>query len=475
MGGTGTTRTSPHAWLRILVAGFLLLSVTACGARWSDEQRAQVLARSEGGSGGEGDRASGPTTTVARSATSMAGDDGASGSGGPGGPAGGGTDGAGGGGEGGGGTGGPAPCEAPSDAPGVSDDTITIGTVSSLSGPVPGLGESALAAVRSYVEYRNATGGVCGRQLALQSADDGADNGRFRSHLNELGPRVLAFAGGITGGDAGGADVIDQLQIPYIVASISKVFEDAEYVLDLYPDFDGGGAIGKYDYLFDQGVRTASLVLAGLDQTRAEADKQQAVMEASGIRVVDRQELPLATLSYDSAARRVANSKADYMLFIYDAGNSASMARSMAGTGYEPKFEEYLVAYGTNFIEAAGPGAEGTVSWLRFIPNEEAGGNAEQTAFLEWMDRVSPGIPRDNFAVDSWAAAKALVDAISALPGPITRDAVYQQLRSVTEFDAGGFIGPVNLGNETYEGCFIAMKVQNGRWTRLAPAQGFLC
>ena len=40
---------------------------------------------------------------------------------------------------------GPSPAAAPSDAPGVTDTEITLGTISSLSGPVPGLGASALA------------------------------------------------------------------------------------------------------------------------------------------------------------------------------------------------------------------------------------------------------------------------------------------------------------------------------------------
>src|SRR3546814_7940878 len=35
------------------------------------------------------------------------------------------------------------PCAAPSDAPGVSDDKIVVGNISSISGPVPGLGATS--------------------------------------------------------------------------------------------------------------------------------------------------------------------------------------------------------------------------------------------------------------------------------------------------------------------------------------------
>jgi hypothetical protein len=45
----------------------------------------------------------------------------------------------------------------------------------------------------------------------------------------------------------------------------------------------------------------------------------------------------------------------------------------------------------------------------------------------------------------------------------------------MNEYDAGGFIGKIQLGNKLNNGCFIAMKVVNGAWTRMAPEQGFLC
>src|SRR5690606_15849532 len=75
---------------------------------------------------------------------------------------------------------GPLACAAPSSAPGITDDEIAIGTINSLSGPVPGLGASHLAATQAYAAYRNATGGVCGRKVRVVAADDGADGARYR-------------------------------------------------------------------------------------------------------------------------------------------------------------------------------------------------------------------------------------------------------------------------------------------------------
>ena len=449
------------------------LLASGCGARWSDDQRDSVAARYQGGGAAGPGTATGDTSldaAEAGTAADAAGDPGAAtapGAAGTGSGGGGGTAAA----------AGAKPCAAKSTAPGVTDDEITIGSISTLSGALPGLGASSLAAVRAYVAYRNSTGGVCGRQLVLKSVDDGMDNGRYRAALDGLSSQVLGIAGGVGGGDAGGVDVATSKKIPVVNTPISTAFQNGPTVFDINPPFANVNAvIGKYRYLHSQGVRKAALVYIAVDQTREEVDdKQKPQMQAAGIQVVHQAELPLSTLSFDSAARAVANSGADYMLFVSDGSQSASMAKSMRDTGHKLKFEEYLTAYGSNYLELAGAAAEGTTNWIRSVPNEEPNTSPEQTTYLTWMRRIAPDSPADVFAADSWAATKAFVDALAALPGPITRDALIAQLKSTKTYDAGGLIGAIQLGPKRNNGCFIAMKVVGGKWKRTAPAKGFLC
>lgn len=470
--------------LTSLALAGLLVTTAACGARWDEAQRDAVLA---GGNGaGEQFAAGGPATGAGRTATGTgsgsSGSTGAAGAGAtPGGdptaaaaggdPAAPGTDAPAAG-------GGAAPCAAPSDAPGVTDGEITLGTISTLSGAVPGLGASAEGAARAYVAYRNATGGVCGRKLALKTADDGMDNGRHRSILTEMDGQVLGVVGGIAGGDAGSAQTVDQLGIPVAAVAISKPFDDAANTFNVNPYFgDVNQALPKYRWLFEQGVRKAAVVYTAVDQTRSEiALRHKPQMIAAGIEVVYTGEVPLSTLSYDSAARAVANSGADYLLFLADGSISASMARSMYGTGYKGlKFADYLQAYGSKFPELAGPGAEGAMSAIRSLPNEEPGTSPEQSQFLDWMGRAAPDQPADVFAADSWAAAKAFVDNLEALPGPITREALLAQFAAVGEYDAGGLLGPIDFGAQRSRGCVIIMRYEGGSWRRVAPGQGFMC
>jgi ABC-type branched-subunit amino acid transport system substrate-binding protein len=458
------------------------LLTAACGARWSDDERAAVYARANGtatdaSSGSTGGGSGASSTTVAGGEVATDGGSALATTGGTGsaastgsGPAtatGGTTGGA---------TGGPAPCGVASTAPGVTKDTITVGSIATVSGPLPGLGESSLDAVRAYLAYQNSKGGVCGRKLVLKNGDDGSENNRFRSLATEFAGSTFGLVGDFAAGDGGGVDVVTSQHVPVVATAFTDSFQNAPTVFDVNPSpANPNAVIGKYRFLYAQGVRTASVATLAQAQSLSQLNLQVSQMQAAGIKVVNRQELPVSTLSFDAPARAVANSKADYFLFLGAGNLNSSMARSIKGSGYKLKFQEYLTAYGSDFIAMAGDASEGVTGWSRALPQEERGTNPELDKFLTWMGRTAPGIAPDPFAVDAWNASKIFFDNLQALPGPISRDAMIAKLKGVGTYDGDGFYGPIKLGAKVSNSCYVAMQVVGGKWKRLTPDKGFLC
>lgn len=311
----------------------------------------------------------------------------------------------------------------------------------------------------------------------LKEVDDGLDNGRYRAALQELNPEVVGIAGGFAVGDVGGEGLIDELEIPIVNTPTGETWE-SRWVFDVNPEFPRPDMkIGKYEYLYEQGARKVAMAYLAIDQSRLEANIQIGLMEAAGLEVVDVNELPISTLSYDAAARRAANSGANYFWATLDTNGQAKMARAVEDTGHEWLIREYsYTTYGTQFIELAGPAAEGSMSWLRSLPTEESSTNEAMATYVEWMNRVSPGIPQDLFSIDSWVSTKVFFESLEALPRPISREALVQQMRSIDTYDADGMFGPIRLGQEQHQGCYLGMIVRNGAWERLAPTGGgYLC
>lgn len=465
-----------------LLLGLCTLGLAGCGARWTDDQAELIAARDQKTSADQPvatSRSSSATTTPTRS--QMTSPTGATGGDGPE-PVGdesasqaevgrgetpGTDDGA---------AAGPA-CAAPSEAPGVSATTIEVLSISSLSGPSPGLGASAAAATRSYVSFLNSTGGVCGRQIVLREVDDGTDVGRYRSIVQESAPSVFGIASGFTAADVGGREVLGKTGIPLVTVVSQDTLAELPNVFDTNPGYETtANSSAKYRYMYAEGARRAAFVYIAVDQSRALADVERQLVEAAGIEVVLVKEAPLSTLNWDSAARAVANSKADLMVFIADTGANASMARSLAGVDHDLEFPDYFtLAYETSFIDQAGPAAEGATTWLRTLPNTDASSNEQVALFIEWMDRAAPGEIKDQFGADGWTSAKTFFDILARIPGPISREAFIETARSIETYDAGGMLGPIRLGRGLTNGCIVGMQVRSGAWARLAPTSGFLC
>ena len=55
---------------------------------------------------------------------------------------------------------------------GITKSTVTVGNISIISGPVPGLFQGAAYGAQSYFAYLNSKGGVNGRKIQLKSYDD---------------------------------------------------------------------------------------------------------------------------------------------------------------------------------------------------------------------------------------------------------------------------------------------------------------
>ena len=69
---------------------------------------------------------------------------------------------------------------------------------------------------------------------------------------------------------------------------------------------------------------------------------------------------------------------------------------------------------------------------------------------------------------------RAINDAMAANgndPNSITRANVLKAIKNIHDFDAGGMIPKVDIGNKTGSTCIVGMQVQNGKFVRVDPPQ----
>src|ERR1700722_20456685 len=84
------------------------------------------------------------------------------------------------------------------DEPGVNASRIIFGQVAALSGPAAALGTGMRDGIRAAFAEANRTGGVQGRELVLESRDDGYEpNNTIAATTQILGDNVFALIGSV--------------------------------------------------------------------------------------------------------------------------------------------------------------------------------------------------------------------------------------------------------------------------------------
>src|SRR5207253_3335634 len=78
---------------------------------------------------------------------------------------------------------------------GVTADKITLGNVSLLTGPVPGLFKGAVSGTQAFFAYQNSLGGVCGRKLQLDPRDDNFDANQNKTQYQDAIGKDFGFVG----------------------------------------------------------------------------------------------------------------------------------------------------------------------------------------------------------------------------------------------------------------------------------------
>ncbi len=480
---------------RIRRTAVLLLAavlMAACGARLSEDQRAALETTGAASSGasptgvatGAGDTASGDaatTTTVAGESptTAASGDQAAA-------PAQAASSG------GGGGAATPGQSAQPAASAescagggnsdiGVTADEIKLGNVSTISGPIPGFGQTGVDGAKAYVNFVNATGGVCGRKLTLVTADDRLQSGTNKSETDKLKSQVLGFVGGTTVVDDGAAQSIAGTNIVLTGLAISDAMIRSANNFPAVPInlADGGNNSVNILKYFKQtrGVSKAAIIIPDQASAKARGQAYAKDLQSAGYQVVLETTVPVTETNYADDAANIEAKGAELLITTLEVSGMSNLAKAMEQNGYFPKVPFYgAQAYGRVFLKQAGSAAEPTVLGLSYEIPEDAGSVPPVKDFITWYERTNPGADVDFFGIYGWVAAKMYVDVLRTVSGPPTRDKVLAKFQALTSYDADGMIAPVNPAQKQGATCFLVAEVDNGKWVRTHPdSPGFDC
>ena len=131
-----------------------------------------------------------------------------------------------------------------------------------------------------------------------------------------------------------------------------------------------------------------------------------------------------------------------------------------------------LQCYDRRLIEQGGSDVEGQYVSLVILPFDETNTNRELKTFVSTVGKHKV----DGFAALAWAAGVLFQQAVDQIVNKsgvngLTRKALLDSLGTFHAFDANGMIGTVDVAGRTPSRCYALVKVNHGRFVRVAPTK----
>jgi ABC-type branched-subunit amino acid transport system substrate-binding protein len=378
-----------------------------------------------------------------------------------------------------------APATAAQDAAttGITPKTVTVGNVSIISGPVPGLFEGASIGVKAYFDYINSKGGVNGRKLDVDAMDDAFSGQQNQTETQSAVSSDFAMVGSFSLFDGYGCKAL----------AADPAMPDVSVTLDpnaqaLPNDFSAdptviGSSLGPWQYYKKHFPKDLNIGTIVSDTSSAEdqINGELAAAQSIGYKVAYTDDInPLqSNFTTDVINMRSKGVNAVDLTGI-DWQDAAIFVENMETQNWHPGlvFSGGPV-YAEQFIShAGGPAATNGIMIGQAFPlylGEDASMLPADKLFLEYTKKVNSSWVPDLYTLFGWASAQLFVQALQAAGPNPTRGSVIAQLKKITSFDASGMVSATDPAAKKPSGCFVMATIKDGKYVRVLPKSGFDC
>jgi branched-chain amino acid transport system substrate-binding protein len=348
-------------------------------------------------------------------------------------------------------------------SPGITDDTITLGITTPLSGATAGPGTCTVAGIQAYFGLRNADGGIefgdgQTRTVEIEALDDTYDPQQAASNYDQLKDDVFAMTAGLgtptnrAWRDAAIADEVPQV----LIMTGDPLFSDLEespWQLGFVPIYQNEGeAFGEL--LAASGEEHRVAILSQNDDYGdgyVEGFKS-AVEGADNIEIVDELTYEATDTSVDAQITQLANSDADV---IFNAMSIVPLVISAMQKAQQLNWlPSWFLPSNTSspgaVLEPGGASAFPGVYSVSFAKAPQSPAFAEDedvqtylSALAEYGDYPDP--PAFPHCQWSWMVGATLEQAFGEMTEP-TRDNFMEALRSIDGYEAPLMLPDTSVG-----------------------------
>lgn len=325
------------------------------------------------------------------------------------------------------------------DVPGVTEDSILLGTTLPITGPAAAAGEGLVAGIRIALDEANAAGGIDGRTLDLVALDDGFDPPRLVANARRLIEEEGVYAMASPAGSQalpGIWDFVEQAGT-IVWGPVSPQDPQLQEVYILGP---GRGEQMQIctDYAAEQGITQVGLI--GQDNQLGEEGNagMEAATAVNGLDYVGFERVEVLSQDISSAVLNLRDAGAEAIMLSTDNVQAALIMQETEALGYDVVLCADNGGGGTggpNTVGSAGAAAEGFIGGLQVeLPTStENEAVAEWRALAEAYTGEGDAQKLSNFSLQTYYYTRALLEVIDRLDGDLAYENFHTTAESLVE------------------------------------------
>jgi len=361
-----------------------------------------------------------------------------------------------------------------SSAPGVTANSITVGTISTQTGTLASNFGSLIYGEKAYFDYINSQGGVNGRKIDYKYAlDDGGNPTTFNQLANTLINQDHVFA--VTG--VGTAFFTPNL---FVEAGIPTYGYNVTGNWAPQPNlFAAGGSVQYYpagapQVSFvarkTQAKPSIAFIAYGIAASADACQSEQNALQAAGYTISYsdlKVNYPGSTVATD--VQRMKQAGTNVVASCMDVQGNVSMARAIQQYG------AHITQLWFNGNDASTLAQNQSLMQGIYFGIAHVPFSAPQSeypglkVYIAQMKKYAPNYVYDEVAIQGWESAALFVQGVKMAGNNLTQANVIKQDNSITAFTAGGLESPVNWKDAGHTGhappyCVAYIKVSGSNY-----------
>jgi branched-chain amino acid transport system substrate-binding protein len=324
--------------------------------------------------------------------------------------------------------------------PGVTDQSILVGSCSPLDGPARFLGNQTVLGATTYLHAINDDGGIFGRKVQIIAYDDGYDPDKAPACFKRMTKEGVFALGFFVGTPTAKVYVPmaqdERIPVVGLFTGAQMLYEPLKhYVINVRASYYDETR-EQVDRLWEVNVRKIAVIYQDDAFGKTVLDGVKLALQKHNSSPVALGTFARNTMDVDDSMKSVMASHPQAVILVGPYTPVAAIVKKAHSTGWRPQFLTVSFVGTEEFIREAGPDAEGTII-TQVVPPYDRIEYPSVALYRQALTKYYPDAQPSFVSLEGFVDAMVLVEGLKRAGKDLTREKFISAVESIHEMNVG--------------------------------------